>query len=354
MKIALKLIIGCVLCIISIFVFYLVGVIIYSLITAFHPDEEEVLIANKNSDKGINALDTLTALSWNIGYAGLGKEMDFFYEEGKKVKPTAEEHNKYLTGIGDFIQKQSNIDFGFFQEVDFKSNRSYKTNEYDYLQKRLADHSSVFALNYKAGFVPVPLYNPMGKVNSGMAFFSKYRLAESKRLSTPGKHKWPKQMYLLKRCFIVNRINLENEKELVLFNIHNSAFGDEKDFRKAELEMLKKLVLEEYEKGNYVLVGGDWNQNPPGMEVTVIGKYISKEVWPVSPDFMPAGWTWAFDNSLPTNRDVNKPFDFTRTTTTILDYFLSSPNVEVIEIQTFDLEFKDSDHQPVMLTFKLK
>ena len=32
--------------------------------------------------------DTLTLVSWNIGYAGLGDNMDFFYDGGRRVRDT--------------------------------------------------------------------------------------------------------------------------------------------------------------------------------------------------------------------------------------------------------------------------
>ncbi|MCD4698855.1 MAG: endonuclease/exonuclease/phosphatase family protein [Bacteroidales bacterium] len=354
MKIVIKLIISCVLCLLSVFVLYIAGILIFGLITEYHPDTEEVIIPENKSKSDIGVSDTLTLLSWNIGYAGLGKEMDFFYENGKMVRPSTSQHEIYLKGISEFIEKYSNTGFIFLQEVDFKSKRSYKTNEFDLLKEILPSHNAVSAINYKSGFIPIPLQNPMGRVNSGMATFSEYQLKNTKRLVTPGKHKWPKRMFMLKRCFLISRIDAANGKNLVLINIHNSAFKDEKKLREAELEMLRSVILKEYRLGNYVVVGGDWNQNPPGMDVTNIGKYISKDAWPIPEGYVPAGWNWAYDPGLPTNRDVNKPFDFTRTTTTILDYFLASPNIEVLNVKTFDLEFEYSDHQPVLLTFKLK
>jgi exonuclease III len=38
----------------------------------------------------------------------------------------------------------------------------------------------------------------------------------------------------------------------------------------------------------------------------------------------------------------------------VIDGFIVSPNVEVLSVQTIDLDFKNSDHNPVKLTFALK
>ena len=42
------------------------------------------------------------------------------------------------------------------------------------------------------------------------------------------------------------------------------------------------------------------------------------------------------------------------TTTTVIDFFLLSPNVETASVKCINLEFKNSDHNPVIITAKLK
>jgi endonuclease/exonuclease/phosphatase family metal-dependent hydrolase len=140
----------------------------------------------------------------------------------------------------------------------------------------------------------------------------------------------------------------------VVFNVHNSAFGDEKELREQEMALLKQYLIEAYEQGNYVIAGGDWNQNPPGFNPSGITTYKTRENWPLPAEFMPAGWTWSFDPLLPTNRDVAAPFNPDTTRCTLLDFFLTSPNIEVTKIKTMDLGFMNSDHQPVIITVNLK
>jgi endonuclease/exonuclease/phosphatase family metal-dependent hydrolase len=41
------------------------------------------------------------------------------------------------------------------------------------------------------------------------------------------------------------------------------------------------------------------------------------------------------------------------TTCSTIDFFLISPNIEVLEIRTLDLEFENSDHLPVLMKIKL-
>ena len=113
--------------------------------------------------------------------------------------------------------------------------------------------------------------------------------------------------------------------------------------------------MEEYEKGNYVVTGGDWNMNPAGYSIERIKTDdLRRVIEPASePDFFPEGWQWAFDPEAPTNRDVKQRYIKGKTLTTIIDFFVLSPNVGLLEVKTQDLGFAWSDHQPLRMRFQL-
>lgn len=350
----IKLVITCIICLGAILLIYILGVLLYALISEFKPLQIEEITIRKNENKSIQAGQVLSILTWNIGYGGLGKEMDFFYEGGQKVRPDKVLAKKYLDGITDFLSKHDSLDFILLQEIDFNSKRSYAVNQADSISSVLTDFNKISAVNYSSNYIPVPFFNPMGKVKSGLVLWSRYSPSNAKRASTPGKYSFPKRLFMLKRCLLITRYNVDNGKELVLINLHNSAFDDADQLRKEEMKFIKKLITEEYEKGNYVIAGGDWNQNPPGLNLDNINKYKNRSVWPIQKDFLPNEWNWVFDPSVPTNRDVHEPFNIQSTTCTILDYFVTSPNIEVLETKTTDMEFEFSDHQPVLISLKLK
>ena len=84
----------------------------------------------KKNEKFLNESQReFTFLSWNIGYAGLGKEMDFFYDGGGKVRPSKEQFENYLSGIKKTLKENNKVDFIFLQEVDISSKRSYYVDE---------------------------------------------------------------------------------------------------------------------------------------------------------------------------------------------------------------------------------
>ena len=95
--------------------------------------------------------------------------------------------------------------------------------------------------------------------------------------------------------------------------------------------------------------------NPPGFNpVQVItGDVVKKIATVIEEDFFPEGWKWAYDSTIPTNRDVSASYYKGKTKTTIIDYFIVSPNVDIIEVNTIQTEFKFSDHQPVYLKIGL-
>ena len=54
----------------------------------------------------------------------------------------------------------------------------------------------------------------------------------------------------------------ETDKQLVIINLHLEAY-DDGSAREKQMKVLKDIMVKEYEKGNYVIVGGDFNQTFP-------------------------------------------------------------------------------------------
>jgi endonuclease/exonuclease/phosphatase family metal-dependent hydrolase len=195
----------------------------------------------------------------------------------------------------------------------------------------------------------------MGQVNSGIMTLSKYPTLNSIRYAYPGKSGWPNRLFNLRRCMLVNRYPTSNGKQLVLINSHMSAF-DDGSLKKREMMYLKEFVLIEYSLGNYVVAGGDWNQSPPSFPLTRFGENIQSESFLLSNiagDFMPASWKWVFDPEHPTNRYLNETYTPGHTFRCLIDMFLVSPNVEVLHNKTIDLNFRNSDHNPIEMNFRL-
>ncbi len=342
-------------------VFYivLVAVLLFAafLITAmvkdYQPEDVIVLEESNTTDKIADSLE-FSVLSWNIGYCGLSEDMDFFYDGGKQVRSSRKNVIKNLTGITNFLKLNDSVDFILLQEVDKKSKRSYQINQIDSIKQKLNIYKTHYGKNYDVFYVPSPITEPYGNVISGLLSLSKLQAKKATRYSFPSSYGFPMKYFMLDRCFLVTRVAVSNNKELLIINTHNSAY-DDGSMRLQEMTFLKDFLLSEYNKGNYVIVGGDWNQCPPNLK-KAIPNYIfdDKSFLQIKEDYMPNDWKWIFSNNLPTNRRVYEVWNQQTTKTTIIDYFLISPNVENLQIKTINLNFKYSDHQPVIGRFKLK
>jgi endonuclease/exonuclease/phosphatase family metal-dependent hydrolase len=337
---------------IVIFVIGFISLIVYALLSDYRP-EEKVTVADNKSPEVLSDSAELTLLTWNIGYCGLDRNMDFFYDGGTKVFTPREKCIENLSSVEKFIANNDSIDFIFIQEVDKKSKRSYRINEYDSLSVKIHSHKGFFAINYDVFFVPVPPSSPMGKVFSGLVTFSKAEPSSSIRYSFPGEYSFPKQLFMLDRCFLVNRHPLTNGRELIIINTHNEAF-DKGNIRKAQMAYLKEFILQEYKKGNYVITGGDWNQTPPEYKPAFISNRPDTTNMVIPADYLQSGWKWIYDNTNPSERSVVAAYDTPATPTTIYDFFLISPNVEAESVKCINLNFENSDHNPVIIKVKLK
>lgn len=333
---------------------YVIGAILYAQITDYkpNPEEETEVLIPKEKLSDIDK-DTLVFYDWNIGYCGLGKESDFFYDGGKMVRPTKELSEKNLNGFIETITKwKADADFINIQEIDRDSKRSYHVDQFQKAFDVLGNYKAVFGKNYDVKFVVMPLSSPMGKVLGGIGTFYKYQDAGTPvKYAFPSNFSWPKGLFFLDRCFVKHHFNLKNGKQLIVINTHNSAY-DGGQLKKQEMKYFKKYIVDEYVKGNYVVVGGDWNQIPPGYKP--LKEKSDYEEMPVPEDFADKDWIFAFDGNTPTNRKVDTPYEEGKTYTTIIDFFFLSPNIELIEVKGQSNGFEYSDHQPVRMVCKLK
>ncbi len=330
----------------------LVIIIVYAEISDYRP-KEKMLISATESVGQLSDSATLSLLTWNIGYCGLDKNMDFFYDGGTKVRTPKMQLLKNLSAVMAVLKGNDRIDFPLLQGVDRQSKRSYHMDEHGMITAHIKFASESFATNYKVFFVPVPLSSPMGKVYSGISTLGRYVPSSVIRYSFPGKYGFPKQLFMLDRCFMVSRYPLKSGKELVIINTHNEAF-DPGQIRKAQMEYLKEFLLQEYSKGNYIIAGGDWNQCPPGFKPEFAANKVNTEQMVIPEDYLPAEWKWAYDNHTPSNRSVIAAYNPETTTTTVIDFFLVSPNIRVISTECIDFGFENSDHNPVRIKIQLQ
>lgn len=318
----------------------------------YRPEPVEFVSISGTAQPFPDSARSFSFLSWNIGYAGLGKESDFFFDGGKGVRQTREITEKNARGIYDFLQANDSIDFMMLQEVDQDSKRTYYMDESAEISGLFPDRISSFALNYNCAFVPQPLGNPYGRCVAGLQSLSAYSPFSARRIALAADASWPVGLFMLDRCLLEWKYKLPGDRQLVVYNLHLSAY-DDGTVKQQQMDTLKKYITAEYARGNYVVVGGDWNQYPPGYTVPVMKQKDAIAQIGVPADFPEPGWHWGVDRDTPSNRKLETPYDPEKTDRIVIDYFLTSPNIRIDRVKTVDLGFAYSDHQPVLMQVTL-
>ena len=337
---------------ILVFVVIAAVAILFGWLTAaeYNPAPVEAAQVKLAGDVGtVTAGEELSVLIWNVGYGGLGKDSDFFMDGGKESRAADRETvGRYLEGIRRTMDELE-PDLAMLQEVDTDSYRTYGIDERSALGRGMS--CETFALNYSCPFVPIPV-PPIGKVHSGLYTVTKdLTIERAERISLPCPFTWPTRVANLKRCLLVSYLPVkDSDKQLVLVNLHLEAY-DDGEGKIAQTNQLRDFITAEYEKGNYVIAGGDFNQVFPGSLTRYPNTHPENwEPGVLDIDMLPQGWTLAYDLSTPTCRLLNQPYVPTDTAGTqyyVIDGLILSPNVTLTSVKTVDAHFENSDHNPV-------
>ncbi len=118
------------------------------------------LQVENNKERVIATGNEFKITTFNIGYAGLEKEQDFFMDGGKGSGSSSKEQTEVnLKNMLSFLQNE-NSDFARLREVDIKSMRSFDVNGHDFWKKGLPNYVSSFGTNDDTQWLPVPITSP--------------------------------------------------------------------------------------------------------------------------------------------------------------------------------------------------
>ena len=374
----------------------LIVILFFGWMTAveYRPDDVEKVDIDTVTGTGgpLTEGSQINIMTWNIGYGALGDNADFFMDGGESVMTaTPERMDVNLAGLVG-LMSSTDPDVLFLQEVDLNSKRSYNRDELTFIKGemvRLSDFdwdnyldnytgeaaetepetdednpgfNSTFAYNFKVKYVPYPVPDTIGQVEGGIATISKYEVSDAERISLPCPFSWPVRTANLKRCLLVDRVPVKDEngndtgKELVLVNLHLEAY-DDGEGKKAQTEQLRDFLQAEYDKGNYVIAGGDFNQSFSNIDTSM---YPSQEgLWhcgQIDTSVFSDDWLFEMDNTTPTCRSLDKAYqgaDKDSFQYYMIDGFIVSKNISVDSLQTMNYLFTATDHNPVLMTVTL-
>lgn len=294
----------------------------------------------------------LQLMLWNISYGGMPAEIDFFYSGGTQIMLSQENYeqnfNEILVQIN--LAKDS-TDFFLFHKVDTSSKRSYFSNQMRQIQDLLPEFESTLCLNFSVPYIPVPLDQPIGEVHSGMMCFGRYGAESSQLFPLDSKnYYWPKRLFTAQRSMNIVSYPLGN-KQLHVINTHLSSYDFQGEYRWSQLKQIWDIADSLEKRGDYIILAGGWNMNPPGFK-----KYRIKHGYHAKPAFPEIdtskyfrGWKFDYRMDLPTSRDLRDAYRHGAIGSTIKDFFVCSPNIGILEVHTADQRFKNSDHQAVFI-----
>lgn len=91
-------------------------------------------------------------------------------------------------------------------------------------------------------------------------FVSKYKVEEVTRYQLSGREMWLRQLFEVDRAIVEYKVPVDNGKYLRMVNVHLSAYDKGGNIRKQQVEFLKEYMNKHYKNGDYIVLGGDWNQ----------------------------------------------------------------------------------------------
>lgn len=322
----------------------------------------EVSMYESTEKQEFNFPDTLKVMTWNIKFGG--GRIDFFFDcHGDRIIMEKSEVIDNMQLLSDKI-KEVNPDILFIQEADVNAKRSAFVDQVQFLLDSTNMNYGVYASQWKAKHIPS---DGIGKMNSGNAILSKWKLTDAKRIPLPliESQNFVVRYFYLKRNLL--EVKLEQAgKSIQLLTTHASAYAQD-DTKKKQLEIIKSHVDSINNEGKQFILGGDFNSLPPHSiqtnkfddSVCVDGDfeaddYSAETDWmnPFYKDYQAAINLEDFksDNSQHFTHTTDKNGSWNRK----LDYLFTNVGFTPNSGKTLHQWMQVSDHAPIIVEFNTK
>ncbi len=331
--------------------------LLYVVCSYYRVEDKLALTVSGDAADAVPVGRTLSLVTYNVGFGAYSDDYSFFMDGGKYARAYSKE--AVLANTQGSLSTITAVapDLVLLQEVDKRGDRSYHVDQTSLFADGLAGYDAVFAQNYDSPYFFYPFHEPIGANTSGMMTFSRFHIASAQRRSLPVEESLYKYLDL-DRAYAVSIMPTENGKELVVYNVHLSAYTSDGTIADEQLKMLAADMAAQYEKGHYVIAAGDFNKDLLGDSSAYFARGGEDEfTWakPLDTDLLPAGFTCHSGTNVPTCRNADSAFRGDGTDFVLsVDGVLVSPNVEVVSCNTVDNGFRYSDHNPVRLEFILR
>lgn len=242
------------------------GLAVYLLASAHDPAPTEpvTIDAGAGSAKPLVAGQPFTIVSWNLQF-GAGKTEPFFYEEGSRVGATQAELDVSLPALAAATTAMG-ADVLLLQELDRDSARTLHIDQYPQHMKAGGFVAGASAPYHRA-FVPMPITNPLGRVDMHLAIMSRSPIARAERIQLALLKENPVfQAGNLKRAILWAELPVEGHAQpLAVAVTHLSAFSRGDGTLQKQVDALVQWI-EARPEGQPWVLAGDFNLLPPGFD----------------------------------------------------------------------------------------
>lgn len=323
-------------------------------------------IENNRSDR-LELEKEYSMLTFNFGFGAHDKDFSFFMDKGRMKDGTpvrgtmsiASSKEKVIENTQKLVQflKRMDADFVLLQEVDQDSTRGYHVDQHRSVVEEAKEYASIFDTNLHVKYLLYPITEPHGMATSGLLTLSRYRIDSAVHRQLYINEGFIERFVDLDRCFTSMKVPVEGGRELILINLHLSAYDKGGTARKEQLTLLNEVMQEEYDRGNYVILGGDFNH------------ILSDSYKELKTEQEKPHWVFLFPeeslspsfriihsenaDEVGTCRTSDLPYEEGVNYRAVIDGFIVSDNVEASS-EIIDEKFEYTDHNPVLMKFKLK
>lgn len=327
------------------------------VVLSYHRVGDNLTLEIEGDAENIASVNTeISLLTYNIGFGAYSADYSFFMDGGEHSRALSKEAVlDNINGVMDVIANE-NCDLILLQEVDTDGTRSYHVNQKNLISEKYPRFDQVFAENYDSPYFLYPIHEPIGANKSGILTLSRFNIESSIRRSLPVENSLSKY-FDLDRAYSVSFIKTDNGKNLVIYNVHLSAYTSDGTIADDQLKMLSEDMQAQYEKGNYIIVAGDFNKDLLGDSSKYFKRSEGEYYWAaaLNNNLLPQGIKSYSGTNAPSCRNAEAPFKGDGTDFVLsVDGALVSENIEVLSCETVDTSFAYSDHNPVKLKFVLK
>ncbi|MBX3103178.1 MAG: endonuclease/exonuclease/phosphatase family protein [Bacteroidetes bacterium] len=230
------------------------------LVYQFPPEEAALSFHARVQHPAPAAADSLRVMDWNIKFGG--GRLDFFFDcYGDRDVMTEAEVTRHLQGIAALIDSLD-PDILLVQEIDLESKRAAYIHQVQWLLDHTRLNHAVYASQWQVRWLPS---HNLGRMNSGIAIFSKYPLQNAMRfrLTQMMEQSALTRFFYLRRCILQTEVVLPGRQPLTVLNTHLEAY-DHDQTKKRQLDLLIARAQDLHREGKALLLGGDLNTLPPG------------------------------------------------------------------------------------------